>query len=219
MLETDAFFVKLHADLHPSILSRLVTFNWARQAEQTILEALAISADATTAHARLLVAHGEPVYNGLRVLESIAVDISSLLASETADVQREKEAIEARVLTFFSGYRDAMRILKGRTAELHRISHFWMEARVLLSLGVHTFNGVQGDLTALSKHQSGPKTARLHLPADKHGLGLKGWVRRLEARRVLMPAQVGMLLFPHLILSNHVVCFRCTVIRCTVIRL
>ena len=112
-LETDAVFAKLSADLHPGFLSRLLTFNWARQAEQAIFEAHAISADATAAHARLLVAHGESVYNGLRFLESAAVDISSLLASEGAAVEREKEEVKARVLTIFGGHRDAMRILKG----------------------------------------------------------------------------------------------------------
>lgn len=182
MLENDAIFAKLRADLHPGFFSRLMTFN--RQAEQAALEALAISADAITAHARFLVAHAESVYVGLRFLESIAVDISSLLASEGVAVEREKEKIEARALTILGGHRDAMRILKGRVAELHRISHFWMEARVSLSLGIHAFNGVQSDLTALSEHRSGPKTTRLHLPADKQGLDLKGWVRRLDARRV-----------------------------------
>jgi hypothetical protein len=213
MLEIDGVFAKLRADLHPGFLSRLMTFNRARQAEQAVLEALAISADITTAHARHLVAHGESVYNGLRFLESIAMDISSLLASEVVAAEREKDEIEARVLTIFGGHRDAMRILKGRVAELHRISHVWMEARVSLSLGIHAFNGVRSDLTALSEHQSGPKTARLHLPADKQGLSFKGWVRRLDARRVLMPAQVGILLVSHLILSNRVLYFRCMVIR------
>lgn len=211
MLGIDATFAKLHADLHPSFLSRLITFNWARRAEQAILEALDISADSTTAHARFLVAHGEPVYNCLRFLESIAGDISNLLASEGAAVEREKEEIEARVLSIFGGYRNAVRILKGRVAELQRISHFWMEARVSLSLGIHTFNGVRNDLIALSEHQSGPKTARLHLSADKQALDLKGWVRRLDARRVLMPTDVGILLVSHLVLSNCVLCFRCMV--------
>lgn len=212
MLEIDANFAKLRADLHPGFWSRLMTFNWARQAEQAALEALVVSADATTTHARLLVARGESVYNGLRFLESIAVDISSLLASESATVEREKEEIENRLLTIFGGHRDATRILKGRVAELHRISHFWMEARVSLSLGIYAFNGVQSDLTALSEHQSIPKTARFHLPADKQGLNLEGWMRRFDARRVLMPAKVGILV-SHLILSNCVIrlyrCLRC----------
>lgn len=195
MLEVDGIFAKLRADLHPGFLSRLMTFNWARQAEQAALEALVISADATTAQARFLVARGELVYNGLRFLESIAVDISNLLASESAAVEREKEEVENRVLTIFGGHRDAMRILKGRVAELHRISHFWMEARVSLSLGIYAFNGVQSDLTALGEQRSIPKTARLHLPADKQGLNLEGWARRLDARRVLMPAEVSILVF------------------------
>jgi hypothetical protein len=213
MLEIDAIFAELRADLHPGFLSRLMTFNWARQAEQAVLEALAISTNATTAHARLLVAHGESVYNGLRFLESIAVDISSLLASESVAVEREKEEIEARVLTIFGGHRDAIRILKGRVTELHRISHFWIKARVSLSLGIHAFNGVQSDLTALSEHQSRPKIGRLHLPANKQGLNLEGWVRRLDGRRVLMPAEVGIPLVSHLILSNRVLYFRRMVIR------
>jgi RNA binding exosome subunit len=212
ILETDAIFAKLHADLHPGLLSRLVTFNWARQAEQAVFEALGISAYTTTTHARVLVAHGESVHNDLRFLESIAVDISSLLVSEGAAVQREKEDIEARVLTIFGGYRDAIRILKGRVTELRSISHFWMEARVSLSQGIHAFNGMRSDLTALSEHQSGPKTARLHLPADKQSLNLKEWARRLDARRVLMP-QVGILLLSHSMLSNRVLFFRYLVIR------
>jgi hypothetical protein len=213
ILEIDAIFAKLHADLHQSFLSRLITFSWSRNVEQAVLEALTVSADATTAHARLLVVHGESVYNGLRLLESIAVDISSLLASEVAATEREKEEIGARVMAIFGGHRDAMRVLKGQVAELHRISRLWAEARVSLSLGIHAFNGVQSDLTALSEHQSGPKTARLHLPADKQGLYLKGWVRRLDARRVLMPAQVGILLVSHSTLSDRTFCFRCMVIR------
>ncbi len=141
------------------------------------------------------------------------MDISSLLASEVATAEREKDEIEARVLTTFGGHRDAMRILKGQVAELRRISHLWMEARVSLSLGIRAFNGVRSDLTALSEHQSGPKTACSHLPADKQGLKFKGWVRRLEARCVLTPVQVGILFVSHLILSNRVLCFRCMVIR------
>src|SRR6266403_3803896 len=207
MLETDAIFAKLHADLHPGFLSRLLTFNWARHTERAILEALDISTDATTAHARVLVAHGESVYNGLRLLESIAGDISNLLASEEAAIEQEIEEIEARFSTIFGGHCGAKRILKGRVAELHRISQFWMEAGVSWSQGIHAFNGVQSDLTALSEHQPGPKTARLHLPADKQGLNLKGWVRRLDARRVLMSAQVSILLVSHS-LSDRVLCFR-----------
>src|SRR5712692_2326236 len=112
MLEIDTIFAKLRADLHPGFLSRLMTFNRAHQAEQAVSEALAISTDVTTAHTCCLVAHGESVYNGLRFLESIAMDISSLLASEVATAEREKDKIEARVLTTFSGHCDAMHILK-----------------------------------------------------------------------------------------------------------
>jgi hypothetical protein len=190
-LENDSIFAKLNVDLHPSLLSRLMTFNWARRAEQAVLGALAISEDATTAHVRRLVAHGESVYHSLRSLESIALDISSLLAVEGAAVEREKVEINSRVLTYFGRHRGALRILEGRVTELHRISHLWMEARDSLSLGIYVFNGVRCDLTALSEHQSGPKTARLHLPADEQDGSFKGWVRRLKARRVLMPAQVS----------------------------
>lgn len=202
MLENNYIFAKLQADLHPGFLSRLMTFNWAHQAEQAILGALAISGDATTAHARRLVAHGESVYHGLRFLEAIALEISSLLAAEGAAVEREKEEINSRVLTILGWHRSALRILDGRVAELHRINHLWMEARDSLSLGIHAFNGVRSDLTALSEHQSGPKSARLHLPADELDRSIKGWVRRLKARRVLMPAQVGLPFSLYLILPN-----------------
>jgi hypothetical protein len=201
-LENDFIFAKLQADLHPSFLSRLMTFNWAHQAEQAILGALAISGDATTAHARRLVAHGESVYHSLRFLEAIALEISSLLAAEGAAVEREKEEINSRILTIFGWHRSALRILDGRVSELHRINHLWMEARDSLSLGIHTFNGVRSDLTALSEHQSGPKAARLHLPADEQDRSLKGWVGRLKARRVLMPARVGVPFSTHLILPD-----------------
>ena len=80
MLETDAIFAKLHANLHSGFLSRLMTFNWACHAEQTALEALAISTDITIAYAYLLVMHGESVYNGLHFLKFIVINISSLLA-------------------------------------------------------------------------------------------------------------------------------------------
>jgi hypothetical protein len=190
-LENESIFAKLQADLHPGFLSRLTTFNWAHHAEQAIMGALAISADATTAHARRLVAHGESVCHGLRSLESIALDISSLLAAEGAAVEREKEEINSSMLTSFGRHRGALRILEGRLADLHRISHLWMEAWDSLSLGIYTFNGVRSDLTALSENQSGPKIARLHLPAHEQDRSFKGWVRRLEARRVLMPVQVG----------------------------
>lgn len=64
------------------------------------------------------------------------------------------------------------------------------------------FNGVRSDLTALSEHQSGPMTTRLLLPANEQDRSVKGWVRRLNARRVLMPAHVGILLPSRLILSD-----------------
>ena len=62
--------------------------------------------------------------------------------------------------------------------------------RDLLSLGIHAFNGVQSDLAALSKHQAGPKSARLYVPVDQQNQYLKGWVRRLEARQVIILGQV-----------------------------
>ena len=188
MLENEYIFAKLRADLHPGFLSRLMTFNWARQAEQAVLGALAVSGDANAAHARRLVAHGESVYHSLRFLESVALEISSLLAVEGAALEREREEVNSRVLSVFGLHRGALRVLEGRVTELHRISHLWMEARDSLSLGIHVFNGVRSDLTALSEHQPGLKTARLHLPADEQDRSFRGWVRRLEARRVLMPA-------------------------------
>jgi hypothetical protein len=202
MLEHSSIFAKLQADLHPGFLSKLMTFSWAGRAEQATLGALAISGDVTTAHARRLVEHGESVYNSLRLLESIALEISSLLAAEGTAVKREKGEISSRVLTIFGRHRSALRILDHRVAELHGISQLWIEARGFLSLGIHAFNGVRSDLTALSEHQSGPMTARLLLPADEQDRSVKGWVRRLNARRVLMPAHVGILLPSRLILSD-----------------
>ncbi|KAH9174009.1 hypothetical protein EDB89DRAFT_1956232 [Lactarius sanguifluus] len=190
LLEHDAMFAKLRADLHPGLLSRLIAFNWAHRSKQAILEALAVVGDATTAHARRLVMHGESVYHDLRFLESISLEISGLLAVEGAAVKREKEEIISKMLTFFGGYRGALRILEGRGADLHYINNLWREARDSLSLGIHAFNGVRSDLTALSEHQTGPKTARLHVPVDKQDSNFKGWVGRIEARRVLTPAQV-----------------------------
>ena len=67
MLENRFIFAKLQADLHPGFLSKFMEFNWARQAEQAVLGALAVSGDATTAHARRLVEHGESVYHSLRL--------------------------------------------------------------------------------------------------------------------------------------------------------
>lgn len=201
MLENESIFAKLQADLHPGFLSKLVTFNWARQAEQAVLGALAISGDATTAHASRLVAHGEPVYRDLRFLESIALEVSSLLAAEGAAVEREKEEISSKMLSIFGRHRGALRVLEGRAAELRRVGQLWTEARDSLSLGIHAFNGVRSDLTALSENQPGLKIARLHLPADEQGRSFKGWVRRLEARRVLTPAQVGVPSSPSLHLT------------------
>ncbi|KAH9026539.1 hypothetical protein EDB85DRAFT_2149134 [Lactarius pseudohatsudake] len=59
LLEHDAIFAKLQADLHPGLLSRLVAFNWAHRSKQATLEALALVEDTTTAHARRLVMHGD----------------------------------------------------------------------------------------------------------------------------------------------------------------
>jgi hypothetical protein len=190
LLEHGSIFAKLQADLHPGLLSRLMALNWAHRSKLAILEALALVGDATTAHARRLVTHGEPVHHDLHFLESIALEISSLLAVEGAAVKREKEEINSKMLTTFGGHRGALRILEGRDADLHRICNLWREARDSLSLGIHAFNGVRSDLTALSEHQAGSKTARLHAPADKQDSNFRGWVRRIEARRVLVPAQV-----------------------------
>ncbi|KAI9439156.1 hypothetical protein H4582DRAFT_2056987 [Lactarius indigo] len=136
LLEHDAIFAKLRVDLHPGLLSRLITFNRAHRSKQAILEALALVGDTTTAHARRLVMH-------------------------VAAVKQEKEKINSKMLTFFGAHR-----------------------------GIYAFNGVRSDLTALSEHQTGPKTARLHVPVDKLDKNFKGWVGRIEARRVLMPVQV-----------------------------
>ena len=167
LLENDSVFTKLQVDLCPGLLSRLVTFNWACQSKHAILEALATAEDATTTHARHLVVHGESVYNNILFLESAAVDISSLLATEVAVAKREREEIDARISNIFGMHRGALRILDGRLADLHCISNLWKEARDLLSLGIHVFNGIQSNLTALSEHKTSPKTARLHVPADQ----------------------------------------------------
>lgn len=190
LLENDSVFAKLQVDLHPGLLSRLVSFNWARQAEHAILEALTTARDATITHAHRLVAHGESVYHSFRLLESVALDISSLLATEVAAVTREKEEINSKAFTAFGIHRGALRILDGRLADLHYICILWREAKDSLSLAIHAFNGVRSDLVALSEHQMDFKSARLHVPADQQSLYLKNWVKRLEARRVLIPAQV-----------------------------
>ncbi|KAH9013060.1 hypothetical protein EDB85DRAFT_1890303 [Lactarius pseudohatsudake] len=104
LLEHDAIFAKLQADLHPGLLSRLVAFNWAHRSKQATLEALALVEDTTTAHARRLVMHGDSVYHDLRFLESIALEISGLLAAEGAAVRQKKEEINSKLLTVFGGH-------------------------------------------------------------------------------------------------------------------
>jgi hypothetical protein len=187
LLEHDSILARLQADLHPRLFSRLIAFNWARYSQQVILEALVLIGDTTTTHARRLVVHGESAHRDLHCLEPIALEISSLLATEDAAVKQKKEKINSKILTFFGGHRGALHILESREADLHRISNLWREAKDSLSLGIHVFNGVRSDLVALSEHQDGPKTARLHLPTDKQDSSFKRWVRRIEARRVLMP--------------------------------
>jgi hypothetical protein len=189
LLENDSIFAKLQADLYSGLL-RFVAFIWARSAEHAILEALAASEEAATTQARRLVAHGESVYQSLRFLESVAFDISSMLATELATVKREKEEISSKLSTAFGMHRGALRILEGRLVDLRYISDLWREANDLLSLGIHAFNGVRSDLAALSEHQTSPRTSRLRVPVDQQNRYFKEWVRRLEARRVLMPAQV-----------------------------
>jgi hypothetical protein len=66
---------------------------------------------------------GESVYHGLSSLESIALEISSLLAAEDAAVEREKVEINFSVLTLFGRHCGALRISEGRFTKLHRISH------------------------------------------------------------------------------------------------
>src|SRR6266404_3966762 len=135
--------------------------------EQAILGALALAGDSTTAYARCLVMHGESVYHDLRFLESIALEITSLLAAKGAEVKRKKEEINSKTMTIFGGLRGALQVLEGQDAALQCISNHWRDAMDLLSLGIHVFNGVQCDLTALSEHYTGPQTARLHVPPDK----------------------------------------------------
>lgn len=190
LLENDSIFAKLQADLHPGLWWRLVTLNWARQVEHAILEALATAGDATTTHARRLIAHGESVHHSLRLLESIALEISSMLAIEVAAVKREKEEINSRVSSIFGMHRGDLRCIESRLANLHCISNLWREVKDVLSLGIYAFSGIRSDLAALNEHQTGPKTARLHVPANQQGQYFKGWVSRVESRRVLMPAQL-----------------------------
>ncbi len=180
LLENDSVFAKLQVNLRPGLLLRLLMINWASQAEHVILEALATAEEATMTHAHCLVTHGESVYNNILFLESIAVDISSLLATEVAVAKQEKEEINAWISNIFGMHRGALCILEGWLADLHCISNLWREARDLLSLGIHIFNSIQSDLTALSKHQTSPKTAHLHIPANQQVRYFKGWVRKLE---------------------------------------
>ena len=189
LLENGSVFAKLQADLHPGLFWRLVAFNWARQVEHAILEALATARDATTTHAHRLIAHGESVHHSLHLLESIALEVSSLLAIEVVAVKREKEEISSRVSSIFGVHRGDLRCIERQLADLHCISSLWREVKDVLSLGIHAFSGVWSDLVALSEHQTGPKTARLHIPADQQGQYFKGWVSRVESRRVLMPAR------------------------------
>lgn len=107
-LENDSVFAKLQADLHIGLLPRLVTFRWARPTEHTILEAVATAEGAATSHARCLFAHGDLVYQGLRFLESIALDISSLLASEIVFVKCEKDEVVTKLSTAFGMHRGAL---------------------------------------------------------------------------------------------------------------
>ena len=167
LLENDSVFTKLQVNLHPGLLSRLLMINWASQAKHAILEALATAKEATMTHAHRLVTHGKSVYNNILFLESVAMDISSLLATEVAVAKWEKEEINARISNIFGMHRGALRILEGQLADLHCISNLWREARDLLSLGIHIFNSIQSNLTALSEHQMSPKTARLHVSANQ----------------------------------------------------
>lgn len=187
LLESDYVVAKLKVDLHPGFLS-LVTFNRASQAERAIFEALTIAEDATTTHARRLVVHGESVHHSLHLLESVALDISSLLATELASVNQEKEEIKCRVSTIFGMQRGSLRTLKGRLADLRCINNFWGEARDFLSLAIHVFNGVRSDLVALSEYQMGHRAVRLHVPPEEQYGYFKRWTGRLEARRVFKPA-------------------------------
>ncbi len=190
LLENDSVFAKLQVNLHSGLLLRLLTINWASQAEHAILEALVTAEEAMMTHAHHLVTHGESVYNNILFLESITVDISSLLATEVAVAKWEKEEINAQISNIFGMHRGALRILEGQLADLHCISSLWREARDLLSLGIYVFNGIRSDLTALSEHQMSPKTACLHVPADQQVRYFKGWARKLETQQVLIPAQV-----------------------------
>ncbi|KAI9510620.1 hypothetical protein F5148DRAFT_1147408 [Russula earlei] len=112
LLESDYVIAKLKVNLHPGFLS-LVTFNWASQAERAIFEVLTIAKDAMTTHACHLVVHGKSVHHSLHLLESISLDILSLLATELASVNQEKEEIKCRVSTIFGMQCGSLCILKG----------------------------------------------------------------------------------------------------------
>src|SRR6267154_3500090 len=171
LLENDSVFAKLQVDLHSGLLSRLVTFNWARQPEHAILEALATAEDATMTHAHHLVTHGESVYNNILFLESAAVDISSLLSTEVAVAKWEKEEINTRVSNIFGMHRGALRILDGRLADLHCISNLWGEARDLLSLGIHVSRATS--LLSVSIRRAPRLPACMFLPTNRSNI-LKG---------------------------------------------
>ena len=142
LLDHDYIFASLQADLHPGLLTKLMVFNWSRYSQQAISEAHSLVGDATTAHARRLVMHGESVHRDLRALESIALEISSLLAAEDAVVKRKKKEINSKMLTIFSGHCGTLHILEGQGADLYCISNIWREAMDSLSLGIHVFNSV-----------------------------------------------------------------------------
>ncbi|KAF8257514.1 hypothetical protein EI94DRAFT_1817602 [Lactarius quietus] len=175
LLEHDSIFAKLQADLHQVLLSRLIVFNWSHYSKQAILEALTLIGDAITAHSHCLVMHGESIHHDLLGLESIALEISCLLVAKDAAVKWKREEINSKVLTFFGRNRGTLHTLAGWDADLNRINHIWREARESLSLGIHAFNGIQSDLTALSEHQASPKPTCLHIPVDKQDNNLKGW--------------------------------------------
>jgi hypothetical protein len=187
-LKNDSIFAKLQADLYLGLL-RFVTFKWACSAEYAILEALATAKEATTTHTCCLVAHGESVYQSLRFLKSVTLDILSILATKLTTAKWEKEEIALRLSTTFGMNHGALCILNHQLVDLHYISDLWREASNMLSLGIHVFNGVQSDLAALSKHQMSPHTIHLYVLVDQQNQYFKEWVRRLEAQCVLMPAQ------------------------------
>jgi hypothetical protein len=57
-----------------------------------------------------------------------------------------------------------MRAFQGEWALLSIcINDLWREARTLLSLGIHAFNGIRCNLVALREHQAGPKTVCLYV--------------------------------------------------------